>query len=246
MLEGKKLNWKKQLFVFFITIIIFGAGFALSNFLAEQRMQEVSGMQNDLRIDILSLETQFSILTQAPCENLNESTLTEELYNISRRLATMGTTLGRDNPEFIRLKKFYSILEIKHWLLLKRAAKDCDLNMASVIYFYKEKSECSKCEDQGYILTYFRKEYPEQLRVYSFDYGLDLSALEALKSTYSLKENLPIIIINDEPFYGFKTKKELENILSEYIEIEKPTTTSTSSTSTEATSTDEGPSGIQP
>lgn len=240
MSEKKKFNWKKHFLIFFITLIIFGSGFFLSNFLAEKRMAQITAIQEDLRIDILSLETQFSILAQAPCENLNESTLTQELYEISRRLTSIGSTLGRDNPYFLRLKKFYSVLEIKHWLLLKKTAKECDFDIVSIIYFYSDKKTCPDCEDQGYILTNLRAKYPA-LRVYSFDFDLDLSALQALKSIYFLEKNLPIIIINDKVYYNFKTKKDLEEILSQYIELE-PLEEEANSTE-EATSTE---NGIQP
>jgi len=216
---SKKLSIKKHLFILFATSVIFLSGFFLSSFLVEKKIIALSSIQDNLRIDILSLETQFSILTQAPCENLNESTLTKELYDISRKLTSIENTLGPDNPDFLRLKKFYSILEIKHWLLLKKAAKDCNLDLVSIIYFYSDKKNCPDCEDQGYILTHLRKTYPF-LRIYSFDYDLRLSALKTLKSIYSLKKDLPIMIVNDNVYYGFKTKEELEEILKEYTNLE--------------------------
>lgn len=217
---GKKLNLKKHLLMFLITLLIFGSGFFLSNYLAEKRLSQVMALQQNLRIDILSLETQFSILAQVPCENLNESTLTQELYEISQKLKVVGENLGENHPDFLRLKKYYSILEIKHWLLLFRAAKECDLKIVSIIYFYSPKKDCPKCQDQGYILTYLREKYPF-LRIYSFDFNLDLSALDALKSIYSLEKKLPIIIINDKVYYGFKDKEELEEILKEYLPLQQ-------------------------
>ena len=218
-MEEKKLNLKKHLLIFIATLLIFSSGFLLSDFLLGKKIVNLTNLQDSLSVDILSLETQFSILNQAPCENLNESTLTEQLYKISRQLASIENNLGRDNPDFLRLKKFYSILQIKHWLLLKRAAKECQLDVVSIIYFYSEKSLCSKCSDQGHILTYLRRKYPS-LRVYSFDYNLELTALDALKSIYSLEEELPVIVVNDDPYYGFKSKEELLEILGEHIDIQ--------------------------
>ncbi|MDI6883394.1 MAG: hypothetical protein QMC93_02945 [Patescibacteria group bacterium] len=229
MSSAKKISFKKYFLVFFITLLIFSAGFFLSNFVVEKKITHLTGIQENLRIDILSLETQFSLLAQTPCQNLNESALTQELYNISQKLISIGDTLGPDNPDFLRLKKFYSILEIKHWLLLKKAAKDCQLDLVSIIYFYSDKKICPDCQDQGYILTYLRKNYPI-LRIYSFDFNLELSVLQTLKSIYSLEKELPIIIVNDNVYYGFKTKDELEEILKDYIELEPPE---------EATSTEE-------
>lgn len=241
-MQGKKITWKKHILVFITTLLIFSSGFILSNYLSEKKIAQLMDLQENLRIDILSLETQFSVLAQAPCENLNESTLTRELYNISQRLASIGGTLGTENPDFLRLKKFYSILEIKHWLLLSKATKECSLNLVSIIYFYSDKKNCPDCQDQGFILTYFREKYPS-LRVYSFDYDLSLSAIQTLKSVYALEKELPIVIVNDKVYYGFRDKKELEEILSQYLPLE----TFEEATSTESTSTQElEPSGIQP
>ena len=220
----KKINHQKYFLVFLFTLLIFSSGFFLAEKVSKNNIEKLNSLQQNLRIDILSLETQFSILTQAPCSNLDESTLTQELYDISQKLNSVGNNLGSKHPYYLQLKKYYSILEIKHWLLLQKASKECDLNLSFIIYFYTDKELCPKCEDQGYILTYFRKKYPF-LRVYSFDYDLELSALKTLKSIYSLKEELPVIIIDDEVYYNFKNKEELEKILGKYIDLSEATST---------------------
>jgi len=230
----KKFNGKKYFLTLLFTLLIFGSGFFLSDYITKQHIADLNDLQQNLRTDILSLETQFSILSQAPCSNLNETTLTNELYEISQKLASVGNTLGENHIRFLELKKYYSILEIKHWLLLKKTAKDCKLPMTFIIYFYDDKKTCPKCEDQGYILTYFREKYPF-LRIYSFDFNLKLTALDALKSVFRLKEETPIMVINNDVYYGYKNKDELEAILEKYVKLEtleeKETATTTSATS---------------
>ncbi len=232
-MQTKKLNWSRHLTVLLATAIIFAGGFYLSNTIVEKKISAISKLQQGLSIDILSLETQFSILNQAPCKNLNESTLTKELYDISQKLESVGNSLGKDNPDFLMLKKYYSILEIKHWLLLKKTAKECKMNLVSIVYFYSDKKSCPFCEDQGYILTTLREKYPF-LRIYSFDYNLMLAPLDTIKSIYKLKQDLPILIVNDDEMYGIKPKEELEEILSQYISLakleEKATTTQATTT----------------
>lgn len=229
---NKKIDIKKHILIFIATALVFGAGFFLSDFVSEQKLERLLSLQENLRVDILSLETQFSILEQAPCDNLNESMLTKELYDISQKLTHLENSLGEDDPNFIQLKKFYSILEIKHWLLLKKAAKQCELNLATIIYFYGDKNACPDCNKQGYILTYLRKKYPV-LRVYSFDFNLPLSAIKTLKSIYAIKKDLPALVIQDETFHGFHSKQELKDILSQYIYLyPKPAATSSSKPST--------------
>ncbi|MEK7104175.1 MAG: hypothetical protein AAB842_02105, partial [Patescibacteria group bacterium] len=232
-IQTKKFNWARHLTVLLATAIIFAGGFYLSNTIVEKKISAISKLQQGLSIDILSLETQFSILNQAPCKNLNESTLTKELFDISQKLESVGNSLGQDNQDFLMLKKYYSILEIKHWLLLKKTAKECKMNLVSIVYLYGDKKNCPSCEDQGFILTTLREKYPF-LRIYSFDYNLPLAPLDTIKSIYKLKPELPILIINDDELYGMKSKEELEEILSQYISLakleEKATTTQATTT----------------
>jgi len=234
--EPKKIKWLRHLTVFVTTLIIFSAGFFLSSVVLEKKIASLTKLQQSLSVDILSLETQFSVLTQAPCKNLNESTLTKELFEISQKLETVGNSLGQDNPDFLMLKKYYSILQIKHWLLLKKAARDCKMVIVSIVYFYGDKKTCPQCEDQGYILTTLREKYPF-LRIYAFDYNLSLAPLETIKSIYKLKDELPILIINDDEYYGFRSKEEVEALLSQYIDLEKLELKSATTTSFSATST---------
>ncbi|MCX6737005.1 MAG: hypothetical protein NTW73_02915 [Candidatus Parcubacteria bacterium] len=232
----KKISWVRYLLIFFLTLVIFGSGFYLSNTIVEKKITAISKLQQGLSIDILSIETQFSILTQVPCKNLNESTLAKELYDIALKLSSVGSSLGENNPDYLILKKYYSILEIKHWLLLKKAAKECQMDLVSVAYFYGDKKSCQNCEDQGYILTALREKYPF-LRVYSFDYLLPLVPLETIKSIYNLKNNLPVLVINDDVYYGLKSQEELETIFKTYIKLNKLEPTETSTPTTSSTST---------
>jgi len=234
--NDKKFNLQKYTLVLFFTLLIFGSGFFLSDYVTKKRIAQLNDLQQNLRTDILSVETQFSILSQAPCANLNESTLTNELYNISQKLTSVGTSIGENDTKFLELKKYYSILEIKHWLFLQQTAQECKLPMTFIIYFYADKKTCPQCEDQGYILTYFREKYPF-LRVYSFDYNLELAALKTLKSVFRLKGETPIMVINNDVYYGYKNKDELETILEQYVKLES--LEDKTATSTPATSTDE-------
>ncbi len=227
MVEKRELNWKKHFLVFFITILIFLSGFFFSNFFLGKKIVQATNLQQDLILDILSLETQFSLLTEMPCKGWDESILTEQLQVIGQKLSEIGGRLGENNPDFIRFKKYYSILEIKSWLLLKKSIQNCKLNLVPIFYFYGSEKECGQCQDQSFLLGYFHEKYPS-LRIYSFDYNLGLGVLQTLKSMYSLKKDLPIIIVNGKVYYGFQNKEAIEKILKEYLlenQIESATST---------------------
>ncbi len=125
------------------------------------------------------------------------------------------------NAELIYLKKYYSLLEIKDYILMNELRTKCKLKPLSILYFYGKASDCPECQKTGTVLTYLRQQYPE-LRIYAFDSNLELSALDTLKTTFKVSNNaLPALIIGDEQYIGFKTIEEIKDLLPELKEIDK-------------------------
>ncbi len=213
----EKNDWKKYLIVFLITLFIFATAFYLSNNLNNKKLEEIREIEDSISIDILSLETQFDLFEQLSCENVTDSILSKELGELASRIEYGERNFDTLSKELIGLKKYYSLLQIKDFLLMQKARERCDLNIESMIYFYG-REDCEDCRKQGYVLTDVRKDYPE-LRVYSFDYFLDVSAIDALKSIYKIDENLPALIINGKTYKGFKSKEDIESIMPELVKL---------------------------
>lgn len=110
------------------------------------------------------------------------------------------------------LKKQYTILQVKDFLLKKRISERCKTPFMSVLYFYGTQQNCEDCTRQGYVLDAARQKYPE-LRIYSYDFNLDLSTIRALRSIYKVGEPLPTLVINGKTYAGFKTLEQLEALL---------------------------------
>jgi hypothetical protein len=193
-----------------ITALLTGTIVFAVNYLNNARLAELSAIEDQLAIDTLSLDTQFSLLEAAPCDSAASSTtLTSELGDLGTRLSYTENQLGTNNPQVIRLKKQYSLLEIRDYLVTKKLAAACGIKPVTVLYFYTNSGQCPDCDKAGYALTYLRDTYPS-LRVYSFDYNLDLGALKTLLAVDKVKDNLPAFIINGKYFYGFTTLADFE------------------------------------
>lgn len=193
-----------------ITIALIGTIVYAISYLNNARIAELTAIEEQLTIDALSLETQFLLLEAAPCDSAASSTtLTNELADLGNRLAYTESQLGTDNPQVIHLKKKYSLLEIRDYLVTKKLAAACGTKPVTVLYFYSNSGDCPDCDKAGYALTYLRDTYPK-LRVYSFDYDLDLGALKTLIAVDKVKNNLPAFIINGKYSYGFTTLAEFE------------------------------------
>lgn len=207
---------KRYLIVFLLTSGIFLVAFLLSDFLYNVRMAQVAEIEEGINRNILETEIQYALLADAACEEgANSVPLSiEELNTLATKLAYMESARGTDDPEVIALKKDYSLLEIKDYLLQRERARTCGEKISTVMYFYSNKGDCEDCRKMGYVLTDMRDAH-DDLHVYSFDYHLGLGAIETLKAIYGLEERLPIVVINRKPYYGFQDRAELERLLPE-------------------------------
>src|SRR5207302_1786932 len=151
------------------------------------------------------LETQFDLLQEHSCVDVSENTvLPAELTSLGNQLSYLESQGNGSQSEIVRLKKLYSLLEIKDYLVMKQLAARCNLQPVFILYFYSNKGDCADCEKQGYVLTSLAQEYP-QLRIYSFDYNLDVPALQTLVSIDQVGPHLPALIINHKAYYGFQS-----------------------------------------
>ncbi len=208
-----RVDYSKYVYSLIITIAIFATAIFASKFFSNERVDNVKSIQDNIAINILSTETQFDLLKEVPCSNLDSNILSDELSKIGDRLSYLESNRGADDAEVQYLKKYYSLLEIKDYILAKRLAEKCvSRKVAYVIYLYSNSKNCESCNRQALALTAIRQKYPE-LRVYTFDYDLDLSAIQTLKKIYKVPEEFPIIIINDKVTSGYKDKETLDNEL---------------------------------
>ncbi len=229
--NNRAARWSTYLVAFVITALIFATALFVSNYFNNQRMADIRATQDAISTDILSLETQFDLLQEHSCRDISENTiLPSSLRTLADQLSYMEAQGSQNHEEVTRLKRLYSLLEIKDYLLMKQIATKCNLKPVFILYFYSNTGDCDECEKQGYVLTSLAETYP-QLRIYSFDYNLDVSALQTLISIDSVKKQLPALLINGKAYYGFQGVAAINEILPQLATLQK------SATSSAATST---------
>ncbi len=226
------MAWQKYLLAFIITSAIFGTAFYLTTRLDARRLADIRTTQEAISIDILSTETQFELLGNLDCAAISANpVLSDELNNLASRLSVAEQNLGANNQDVTQLKKQYSLLQIKDYLLMKQISEKCPkVKPVFILYFYSNDGTCEDCGRQGEVLTYLRQTYPT-LRVYSFDYNLELGALETLISLNQINGyQLPSMVIGQKPpVYGFKNLNDMKKLVPEL----KTLATSTQATTTE-------------
>lgn len=211
-----EIGWKKYAYTFFITAVIFITAIFLSNYFSQKKINEIKNIESRIAVDILASETQFSLLSELSCKEISSGLLSKELATLGDKLAFTEQNRGSDDAEVLNLKKYYSLLQIKDFLLMQKIKDRCGSSGVggnlSIMYFYSNEGDCPDCEKEGYVLTKLRSDYPE-LRVYSFDYNLDLSAIKTLVSIYNIEDKMPAILVNDKIYYGFKSVEEMKEAL---------------------------------
>ncbi len=217
---NNNIDWKKYLIVFLITICLFLTSGYLSNYFGDKKINQLKMIQDKIAIDILSSETQFSLLSELSCKNISDSAFSDELGELGSKLEWSQKNLGT-TEEVSYLKKYYSLLQIKDYLLAKKISARCGVKSAFILYFYTTAENCTLCEQESVALSGLREKYPE-LRVYSFDYSIDLSAVKAMLQIYKIKDTeLPALVLDDKLLTGFHGIEELEEKVQEVFKLQE-------------------------
>jgi hypothetical protein len=218
-MESPPFDWKRYVIVFFITLGLFLTAVYLSNYFNSRKITKLKNIQDAISIDVLSSETQYSLLSEMSCRNVSES-LSDQLGELGNKLEWGEKNMG-NSEELAYLKKYYSLLEIKDYLLMKKISARCGKKSAFILYFYTTAENCSECEKESLVLTALREKFPE-LRVYSFDYSINLSAVKAMIDIYKIKDTaLPALIINEETLTGFHSVDELGSIIKATFKLQE-------------------------
>ena len=227
IVNTRSARWGSYLVAFAITAAIFATALFASNYFNNQRIADIRATQDTISSDILSLETQFDLLQEHSCRDIAENTtLPSALASLGNQLSYMESQGASNQEEVTRLKRLYSLLEIKDYLLMKQIAAKCSLKPVFILYFYSNRGDCPDCVKQGYVLTALSETYP-QLRIYSFDYNLDVGALKTLIAIDDVDGRLPALVSSGKTYYGFRSIDDIKKNIPQLETLKTATSTAT-------------------
>ncbi len=193
-IERKKIDWSKVLLAFLIAVFLFSFGMLLG-YLGSKIIEGASiSIADSTKNEIANLETLNELEKSYPCSSSTLDIATNRLGYLSDIIDSMETQRGKNDAEVLELKKLYSVVEVRHMLLLKQREENCHANYTIMLYFYSNDKECKDSVDSvAFILTYMRNKYPN-VRVYSYDIGLKSDVVDVLKENYNVTGCYKVIV----------------------------------------------------
>ena len=206
--------------------------FYISNFFSSKKVDNISNISDSIAVDLLSNETQF-LLKEISCSDDSFNPVAQQIGELGDKLTYAEGEFGSDDSRVVYLKKYYSLLQIKDYIIGKKIADKCGKSKKPIfmIYMYPSLSSCADCGKQSAVLSELRSVYPE-LRVYTFDYDLDLGPIKTLRAIYKINSTttFPILVVEDKAYYGYKNLEELQDLLPSSLKEATSTTQAATNT----------------
>ncbi|RLJ10033.1 MAG: hypothetical protein DRP15_01430 [Candidatus Aenigmatarchaeota archaeon] len=220
MKSKKPLDVKTLVSALIISAILFGAGLFTGFLINKERLSGIEKEMKNVITDVENFQLQFLFFDvlgeNATCPLLKATLLdiNKNSYEIGSKLTSYGSDSEiHDYNEYINLKKEYSRLLISYWLLANKLRTVCNYNASTIVYFFSK--DCARCDDQGFILTYLKSKFSDNILIFALDADLDEPSVQVLKKYYNITTTTePALVINGKLYQKFCTEEELEKILN--------------------------------
>lgn len=214
----RTISTDKYIIAGVITALIFGLGLTLGLVLEDARYGLVQQVNQDQEVRYLSLQLQYLFLSTFHNDNscpILAATLQETIADLSASLNDVISFEEKkkyDNAQKLSVERRYLLDNLRYWLLAKESKKKCNLDIVSVVYFYRK--ECPACAGQGTILTYYKNLLGDRLLV--FPINLDLlehePMVKIIQSQYNVT-SFPTLVIDETIYEGGADKEQLQTII---------------------------------
>lgn len=220
---------KKKMFLLavLVTVVIYFLGMLTGYFLQKDVLlkteEDLKKIQEEFTAYKQNLETiqleQLYLSTyqgESSC-NFLISIINEMQKNLSYFWSKLPSKLevyekySQVQPEYLELKRDYTMLSIRAWLLSLNVKEKCGKDIIPILYFYSK--DCESCIEQGNVLDSIRSE-DKRVAVFTIDLNLNESIITVIKDTYNISEAPSLIIEKNTSFKGFTSESQLKQVIS--------------------------------
>ena len=176
----RKINKANLVAAFAITALIFFSGFYLNGMITDSKLSELQELQDFLDVESASIEAQYDLALQNPCNLAGLTDLNNQLNSFGDKLTYLESISPKNDLNINNLYNYYTILEVKHFLFISKVNQECSQNYSTVLYFYGIEEVCGSCGMQGLALTAVKKSLPNTM-IYSFNINSDSKVVNTMK-----------------------------------------------------------------
>lgn len=222
----RKVDWEYLVMAFLATIIIMGGilylGTGLSDHKVDSLRDDVKQIEVEQRSHSLGLQLAESVEGQK-CEAMRrwvESSV-PEIQELRREVAAYESSSKVGNADYELVKKRYMNLVIQNLIEVRQMEERCGDNRVNIVYMYT-KSDCGRCNDQGTVLTYYRRNYDDKVLVHPLDTDLNMKSIEFMQDFFNVNE-YPTLIVEGEVYRGFQNREKVGEIIEQNLNRENQT-----------------------
>lgn len=215
---SKKRSIKFYLIMaFFVSAVIFTSGIGIGLVIDEFKNQAISNSITDMSESLVDAELELLMYDylggNVSCNYLmlKSAQLSVESADLGDKLSIIEGSNQINSNSYITLKEDYMRVLIRNWLTVENIKKSCNANYTTILYFYNNK-ECELCEEQAFILQYFKEIYEHDIMIFALDAGLNMSIIDLLRYNYEVYE-YPTLVINGETFTGYQNASSFNKII---------------------------------
>lgn len=200
-----------------MTLVVFAAGVLFGLWVGQEKVTELEQTTASLKSSIETAELQFALLDvlepDVACNYLvsTANDLGKKSDELALEVERYESTQKINERDFQSLKKEYTATLIRNWVTLEKIKDACESSYTTILYFYSN-NDCSKCKDQGIVLTYIKDKLEDDVMIFALDTDLNLMTVNALKESYGIGE-YPSMVIRDSKYSGFISTEEITSVL---------------------------------
>lgn len=220
----RKVNTRLYVVAGVITVVVFVLGLLLGIVIENERVNVIKSREREHTINFDSLQLQYLYISSllernGSCPAISTS-LNRYINATEKSRMELESYIDKNimhGNEFELLKREYMIAQLNYWIMSKKTKAICGSDFVTVLYFHSKR--CDRCDDQGFVLDYFKKMLGDRLLVFTIDAEFSVEPnIPLLVDTYNITQ-MPTLIIDEKKFEGFQSKDALmDELCSRYRE----------------------------
>lgn len=205
-----------------VSIVLYFAGIFTGVYIQSSVSKSVEEDLSSIRGDIENQQQElilFSLRGKESCSVLQSlsSSTAAKLESVSNEIRRLEQS-GQKDARFTEMKKAYSSLSIRAWILMSAINENCE-KAVSILYYYS--FPCDTCGDQEAVLEHVKSLDRNRILTYAVDKDVNNSLVQTLVKSHDIR-GAPSLVITNKVYRGFTNATVLEGIICGEINVSCP------------------------